>query len=68
MTEVAPEHVLRFWIFLRKGMSLVTAREEEEKIGPSADGFVDLPIGRWSFLLLVSIFLMKARATFEGGG
>lgn len=49
-------------------MSLVTAKEEAEKIGPSADGFVDLPIGRWSFLLLVAIFLMKAGATFKEEG
>lgn len=47
---------------------MVIAREEAEKLGPSADGFVDLPVGGWSFLLLVSIFLMKAGTTFEGRG
>lgn len=49
-------------------MSLVIAREEAEKIESSADGFVHLLVDKWSFLLLVSIFSMKARAALEKEG
>lgn len=47
-------------------MFSVIAGDKAEKVGPTAGGFVDLPSRQMELPLMVSVFPMKARATFEG--